>query len=370
VNLPGDGVGFWLEEGEVEPRGDIAWLVAPGALRERFWSEASTYATRVWKRFRAMGLDRFGMPMKPIGPGTARARRDNRNRVTARRPYSPKGRALPDAPPLQATAANSRTQTLLRSHRVEGQGVWYHWIRDIHTGINWGRVLAHHARGFTKFFRYPKPAHFARVPSRDVVGFAPAEVAQVREYMGQWWAARRQAALPAGEDLPARLPVPARPGSLWEQRVTGPVMGPTDVLYPGVGNSERLRQQIERAARRGQWTGWRRNRGPSPDIFRLGRDGGPPVPPTTRPRTPAAAVATAPRNGPRAPVVQMVSTLSDIAYEAMRIAYEQAIAEKVTAAAAAVKAASAESPEEAAVWALIAELLAAGAVLPRRRRAG
>jgi hypothetical protein len=186
----GGGWGFWLEALAVEPRDDPAWEAAPAALVRQFWAEAGHYASRVWKRHRAQGMNRDGEPMDAISLLTAQARQDDVNSVTGRAPYSPMGRASAGWAPLQATGGQSRLQTLLRWKAVEGQGVWFYWNYDRHTRHYWGEILARHARGFRQFFRYPRTG-WGRVPGRDVFGFSEAELELVRVWMASWWGARR-----------------------------------------------------------------------------------------------------------------------------------------------------------------------------------
>jgi hypothetical protein len=208
-DLPGGGFGFWLEAAQVEPRDDPAWKVASLELRTGFWREASLFASRAWKRSRALGLDRNGRPMISIGRKTAIARRHDVNRVTAKMPYSPMGRADEQWAPLQATGPNSRTQSLLR-WKVNRRGAWYYWDYDPYTRRTWGAVLDRHRRGFVRYFRYPEPEGLERVPARDVFGFSEAEVNAIRDWMARWWAARRGEVVNRAIETPVSAPAVAQ----------------------------------------------------------------------------------------------------------------------------------------------------------------
>jgi hypothetical protein len=200
VNLPGSGLkpvpgggwGFWLPGAELEPAEDLAWQKAPAAVRKAFWEEAAHYASRVWKRHRAEGLDRTGQALAAIHPLTVQARTADVNPVTGRQPYSPMGRASAGWAPLQATGGASRLQSLLRWKPVAGQGVWFYWAFDRHTRHYWGEILARHARGFAQRFVYPSHG-WGHVPGRDVFGFSDAELKLIREWMAGWWMKRRVA---------------------------------------------------------------------------------------------------------------------------------------------------------------------------------
>jgi hypothetical protein len=223
-DLPGGGFGFWLEAEAVEPRDDPAWKVASLELRVAFWRECSLYASRAWKRSRALGLDRNGRPMVSIGRKTAIARRHDVNRVTAKMPYSPMGRADEQWAPLQATGPNSRTQSLLR-WKVNRRGAWYYWDYDPYTRRTWGAVLDRHRRGFVKYFRYPEPEGLERVPARDVFGFSEAEVNAIRDWMARWWAARRGEVVNRAIETPVSAPAVAATAVPGGVRVQMPVGG-------------------------------------------------------------------------------------------------------------------------------------------------
>lgn len=173
----------------VEPQNDPAWDRASLSLRAEFWREAGYFGSRVWKRYRAAGLDKDGRKFAPIHQLTAQARRANINPVTGRTPYSPMGRADENWAPLQATGGNSRLQTLLR-WTVRPNGVWFYWLNDPHTGVNWGVVMARHAQGFSRHFRWPAN-RWGFVKGRDVFGFSVAELRLIKEWMANWWLARR-----------------------------------------------------------------------------------------------------------------------------------------------------------------------------------
>lgn len=171
----------------IEPKNDAAYR-APGAS-EAFWKQSSAVGLRVKRNSLARGLDRHGKPMHPISPLTRRAREDDVDPVRGSRPYSPRGRANPLAPPLQATGGNSRTYALLHP-TIEGESVWYSWGRDPSTGKDWGSVLARHAGGFWQRFVYPRTGP-GFVKPRDVIGLSPADLRTIRSAMLKWWAANR-----------------------------------------------------------------------------------------------------------------------------------------------------------------------------------
>lgn len=213
--LPGGGWGFWLPAEAIEPD-DLAWPTASKTLKARFWAEARRVAHQHWDRSRALGLDRFGNKLVPLHPLTLQARQDDVNPVSARKPYSPMGRASPAAPPLTSVGAASRLRRYLRHTTIQGQGAWFYWIFDRQTRRYWGEILARHARGFSQHFRYPARG-WGYVKPRDVLGFSDAELLAVKRHMEGWWSARRPAVEAAatiaaharGETLRAR-PEPMR----------------------------------------------------------------------------------------------------------------------------------------------------------------
>jgi hypothetical protein len=171
--MPGGGFGFWLEADAVAvdvPRSEMA-----GFLRQ-----AAPVAAEVWRAYRARGLDVNGFPMKPIHSLTRKARRDNINPVSGRKPYSPMGTADEAAAPLQATRGASRLQSLLRWKVQAPRGIWFYWATDRHTGKPWGEILDAHRKGFARFFVYPQRS-WGFVPSRNVFGFSPEELTEIRD---------------------------------------------------------------------------------------------------------------------------------------------------------------------------------------------
>jgi hypothetical protein len=198
--LPGGGWGFWITQDQVEPMNDPAWALAPESLKRQFWNEAARLGSDFWQLSREKGLDRHGRPLRPIHPLTRQARKDDVNSVTARRPYSPMGRAKEDAKPLTPVGSRSRTRSLLRTQFFDTgskrKGIWFYWVFDFHTRRYWGEILARHAQGFRQYFRYPKPG-FGYVPPRDVMGLSSAEVANIAKRMRTWWEARRPAVVRA-----------------------------------------------------------------------------------------------------------------------------------------------------------------------------
>jgi hypothetical protein len=360
--LPGGGFGFWLEPDAIAPRNDPAWDQAGDRLRTEFWKEAGLYASRVWKRYRAAGFDRLGEQMDAISILTAQARQDDIGSVSGKHPYSPMGRASVSWKPLQATGGQSRLQSLLRWQPQGDGGVWFYWAFDRHTRHYWGEILARHARGFRQFFRYPRNG-WGRVPARDVLGFSDEEIKLVREWMAGWWAVRRQL-----------VPAP----TLWGQRVQVPAATGRDVLnlsgLPRMTGQASARQQIEHAAARGQWTGWRAERGMSPSIFARGRTPGPgqpPTPPAPVPMRQPPPIRPAPLRATALPTPEpRLAVLSDPTYETLREMHRQAIERGLTATEAAAQSRRSRTVTQQMLWRLLARLLDRNApLLPPRRAA-
>ena len=229
-------IGYKLEN--IEPSTDPAYVLSRQA-QQAFWNQAGIVGLRVKRLSLARGLDKNGQPMAAVHRFTRIARRDDFNSVTAKHPYSPRGRARVTAPPLQATGTASRTYSLLRFD-VLGEGVWFGWGFDASTGLDWGIVLARHARGFTQFFRYPQPG-WGHVPSRDVIGLSEADTRRIAFEMQLWWGSNRQRWAPRGEGASEGrskpLP-PAKPNGLWWERSAPgltPVTGHTGevTMLPG-----------------------------------------------------------------------------------------------------------------------------------------
>ncbi len=210
-----DSLGFWLPI--VAPISDPAW--ADPRARRAYWEHAARFAEQTWKMHRARGLDRTGAQMKSISRLTAEDRQANRNSVTGKPPYSPMGKASPFNPPLQATGAKSRLQSLLRWEirvdRAGREGVFFFWGVDRHTGLNWGIPLARHAGGFYK--KFYRGAGY--VPPRDVRGFSPAEVTLIEGEQARFWARERARYLP--RQSRAARPIPGVPVGAGRGPVTG-----------------------------------------------------------------------------------------------------------------------------------------------------
>jgi hypothetical protein len=184
-----DAYRFGYRISGVEPKGDAVYLGSKRA-RRAFWEAVGRFAVRAKQDALARGLDRMGREMAPIAGLTRLARRVDVDPTTGDRPYSPMGKADPDAPPLQATGARSRTRSLLR-YEAESNGVWVYWGRDRHTGRLWGEVLARHARGFLQRFVWPRGG-VGWVKPRDVLGASNAERAEIERAAAEWWALNRR----------------------------------------------------------------------------------------------------------------------------------------------------------------------------------
>ncbi len=166
--LPSSQFGFWLAAEDIEPRDDPAWAGADDALRFWFWREAAQAATKAYDTSRERGLDRFDETLDPITEKTRKYRR------------SAMGTADPEAPPLIPAWSKSRTRSLVRSRIVANQGAWFWHIHGPQKGPGWGQILYWHARG---------EVNGGKV--RDVLGFSPNNLAEVREHMRRWWNLRR-----------------------------------------------------------------------------------------------------------------------------------------------------------------------------------
>jgi hypothetical protein len=160
------------------------------AARRWFWREAAAVGIKVKRNSLVKGLGRDGGPLAPIHALTRRARQDDINPVTGRAPYSPMGRARPNAAPLMATGRRSRTYSLLRAE-PKGEAVRFWWGDDPHTGRNWGEILKRHAEGFARHFRYPSNG-WGFVKGRDVIGLSEADERAIRVEMGRRWDAYKR----------------------------------------------------------------------------------------------------------------------------------------------------------------------------------
>ena len=175
----------------IAPEHDPLWSrVGPEGHRALF-DEVGKIGIAVKQASLAKGLDRWGRRMQAIHQLTRLAREKDINPVTVTRPYSPMGRAQPQFPPLQATAALSRTQTLLRFEpRIREGVIDFYWDDDPHSGRNWGDILSLHRRGFTQHFRWPRSS-VGIVPPRDVIGLSGADHREIEHRKQRWWLANR-----------------------------------------------------------------------------------------------------------------------------------------------------------------------------------
>lgn len=192
------------------PTSDVAWHLAGREGQRIAGREAARLVLVAMNHQLAAGIDRFGKPLTPISGRTAASRSANINPVTGHQPYSPMGRASAANAPLQSTGAKSRTRSLLRARPDEGD-ILVFWADDIHTGVNWGLVLARHAAGFYMRFH----DGWGYVPPRDVIGLAPVYLAWFRTRFGEWWKANRRKLARGGlllkgapESLILKTPVP------------------------------------------------------------------------------------------------------------------------------------------------------------------
>jgi hypothetical protein len=256
VALPGGGFGFWLKPEDVAP---AAYATAPKAAQLRFLRDIAGPAADVWRKYRRQGIDANGQPMKPIHPLTRRARADNINPVSGKRPYSPMGMSDPNNAPLQASGSKSRTTTLLRSRPVLGKGVWFYWLTDRHTGRPWGEILNHHRKGFARFFVYPSRG-WGYVKSRDVFGFSAVELGEIKDLAVEIWR----------EAQPDVLPTLTR---VWRVAADQSGIGPCPPVRPcGIGKrSSGCRWPCKRSYRRRSRPVWRGRSGRSRGSCWVGR---------------------------------------------------------------------------------------------------
>lgn len=202
----GGGYGFLVPDREIMPVGDPLWQDAPEEIKDILYAFAENEVVTAKRTSLLLGESARGGNLVPIHPLTKLARRYNVDPTVpprGRKPYSPMGRAIPEAPPLLATGARARSFVLLRAARVPG-GVWGYWDRDPHTGQFWGQILAKHRRGFVQDFYWPNnrrsgssplnPVRLARqrrrrgvVPVRDVFGLPMARVAVIRGKIATRW---------------------------------------------------------------------------------------------------------------------------------------------------------------------------------------
>ena len=171
----------------IEPADDDAFTAGGRMLFRLFYAEVVRRVLLLKGIELAAGLDKDGKPLRAIAAATVQSRTADINPVTGRAPYSPMGRAIAEAPPLQSTGGMSRTRSLFRG-RVTPAGATFYWDDDPHSGINWGDALARHAKGFFKRFADGRVRY---VPPRDVIGLSPQSRAILQQYMNRWWAARR-----------------------------------------------------------------------------------------------------------------------------------------------------------------------------------
>jgi hypothetical protein len=192
----GDSFGFWLRPKDIEPTDDVAWSFVDEATRRWFWRQAVLVAGKTLDDSRERGLDRFDQPLKPITEKTRRNRK------------SAMGTADPDAPPLIPAWALSRTRSLIRTKPVEGQGAWFYYLHG--PGKKpWGQILRWHAEGAV-----------AGGKIRDVLGFSPQNLEEIRREMRIWWNARRGYAAQQSGQIPINRPT--RPEI--EVVIPGPVL--------------------------------------------------------------------------------------------------------------------------------------------------
>jgi hypothetical protein len=176
-------IGFRVE---VAPPPELA--SQPASVRQEYWREVLRLALAEKDRELAAGLDRYGMPLRPIAESTRRHRR------------SAMGPADPSAPPLTPARGLSRTRSLLTGSAT-ADGCRLTWAADPLTQSSWGRVLSMHARGSK------------RLPVRDVIGLAPMRTEHVKRQAWAWWYSRQARAAPA--------PAKARKPSLVARIQTG-----------------------------------------------------------------------------------------------------------------------------------------------------
>lgn len=173
-----DPNGFLIAGRDVEPK-DAAWRNATRAVKRRYFEVLSRYVYKVKRMESLAGLDKYGLPLRPISPATAKAR--------TRYDYSPMGRANPAAPPLIPNYIKSRLNFLLRVRAYPDKvAVW--WDYDPFTGRPWGEFLDYH-----------------RQSGRDVIGLSPFYRRRAARSARAWWGRHGGSpnSAPASRDLPS-----------------------------------------------------------------------------------------------------------------------------------------------------------------------
>jgi hypothetical protein len=160
-------IGFRVE---VAPPPELA--SQPASVRQEYWREVLRLALAEKDRELAAGLDRYGMPLRPIAESTRRHRR------------SAMGPADPSAPPLTPARGLSRTRSLLTGSAT-ADGCRVTWAADPLTRSSWARVLSYHAKGSK------------RLPVRDVIGLAPMRVDHIQRQAHAWYHSRYSLPQPA-----------------------------------------------------------------------------------------------------------------------------------------------------------------------------
>jgi hypothetical protein len=168
----------------IEPKNDPTYRTNAKA-RRWFWREAAIVGLKIKRNSLIKGLGASGNPLAPIHALTRQARKDDVNPVTGNAPYSPMGKARPNAPPLLASGRRSRTYSLLDA-QARGESVQFSWRNDPHTGHNWGDILARHAKGFSRHFVYPARG-WGYVKPRNVIGLSTADRQAIAAEMAKRW---------------------------------------------------------------------------------------------------------------------------------------------------------------------------------------
>jgi hypothetical protein len=162
----GDSVGsdsYAFRVSGIEPT-DNTFRDAGEETHRAYWRYIVDTVLELKDKSLAKGLDRFGKPMIPIAAST-------RAKGLAR---SYTGLGDPDAPPLTPAYGISRTRALFRGRAFADHAEFF-WAFDEVTKRHWGVVLGYHRAGGP------------HLPVRDVIGLAPADLAEARHRGQLWW---------------------------------------------------------------------------------------------------------------------------------------------------------------------------------------
>lgn len=248
--MPRDSFAFTVDE--IAPP-DNTFRDAGEEVHRLYWRYIVEQVLELKDASLAKGLDRFGQRMTGIAAST-------RARGLAR---SYTGLGDPDAPPLTPAYGLSRTRALFRGRAYADRAEFF-WAYDEVSRQPWGRILGYHREGGPHF------------PVRDVIGLAPADLAEAERRGMAWWYHYQEGARLAEGTARLGLPQPLT------ERIPPPkfvVEGDVDIdQYTfGIGADE---ERTRRAIAEGYHSGFKRRIGGMPTITKL-KGGSKPTPPAT-----------------------------------------------------------------------------------------